>query len=230
MAKTINSVDTVMPQQPAARSVLRWAIGSSHGPRSSSWRLWGNKKGDIYVAVRSLSSTTKASFHRDGRCQVGFTDKYAATASRRFAVGSRHWEKWRLPADQVVRVLQVLVPYSELRRFTGRNDRDVTWLLAPPKGSVVVVSVFISAQGIELRVPSNTHAATVVGNVSTSTRTAWLVYARNPIDAAMAHLISDERAKLSRIPGATSWPLNTRAALWESRGDHDRHVLELACP
>jgi hypothetical protein len=226
---TDNSVNTALEQKSAAPSVLRWAIGSSHGPRSSAWRLWGNKKGDIYIAVRCLGSTTKASFHRDGNCQVGFTDNYAATASRRFAVKSRHWEKWRLPADQIVRVLQVLVPYSELRPFTDRNDRDITWLPLPPEGSVAVVSIFISAQGADFSLPTSAHATSIVGNVRTSIRTAWIVYAHNSLDAVMAKLINDERAKLKQILGVASWPLNTRAALWESREDHDRHVLELAC-
>jgi hypothetical protein len=220
---------SAMPQkEPIARNVLRWAIGSPHELRSSNWRLWGNKKGDFYVAVRSLGAITKASFHRDGKCQVGFTQGYEATAAQLYAVKSRHWEKWQLPADQVVRVLQILVPHSELRSFTDRIDDDITWLPTPPEGSVAVISIFISTQGIEVSAPNSTHAAMVVGNIRTSTRTAWLVYAHHPIDATMATVISDEHAKLERIPGAGSWPLNTRAAVWESRKDHDYHVLELA--
>jgi hypothetical protein len=222
-------VNTASQHEAAARRVLRWAIGSSDGPRSSAWRLWGNKKGDIYVAVRSLGSTTKASFHRDGRCQVGFTNEYAETASRRFAVQSRHWEKWRLPNDQVVRVLQVLVPHSELRSFTDRNPCDVTWLPTPPKGSVAVVSIFLTAQGIELPLPGGAHTAIIVGNVRTSIRTAWVVYTHHPMDAALVKLVDDERTKLTCDPRAASLPLGTRAALWESKRDHDRHVLELAC-
>jgi len=93
------SRSTMPHSQNPARHVIRWAIGSADGPRSSLWRMWGNKKGDIYVAVRSLGAITKASFHRDGSCQVGFTEPYAATASRRFGVTSRHWDRWQLPAD-----------------------------------------------------------------------------------------------------------------------------------
>ena len=220
-----------MPQrEPAARNVFRWAIGSPDGPRSSAWRLWGNKKGDIYVAVRCLGGIVKASFHRDGKCQVGFTDNYAGTASRRFAVKSRHWETWRLPVKPVVRILQILVPHSELRPFSHRNDRDITWLPTPPEGSVSVVSIFVSAQGIKLAAPNGAPPETVVGNVRTSSRTAWLVYAHNPIDAATAKFLDDERMKLRGNPEAATWPPCTRAAMWDSREDHDRHVLELACP
>ena len=221
-------MDGIIEIEPRGNAI-RWAVGSPSGLRSSTWRLWGDKKGDIYVAVRILVGMTKVSFHRDGRCQVGFTDNYAATAARLFGVPSRHWEKWRLPADPVVRVLQVLVPHSELRSFADRNPRDITWLPTPPEGSVAVVSIIVSAQGSELQLRSGAHPVIAIGNLQASTRTTWVVYAHNPIDAAMATLIAGERAKLERIRGAASWPLGTRVTLWESREDHDRHVLELAC-
>jgi hypothetical protein len=80
-----------------------------------------------------------------------------------------------------------------------------------------------------LSLPGGAHDPIVVGSVPTSTRTAWLVYAHNPIDAAMAKLIDAERAKLKRLPGAENPPRGTRAALWEHKDGHDRHVLELAC-
>jgi hypothetical protein len=222
-------VDALSCHLPVTGSVLRWAIGSSDGPRSSAWRLWGNKKGDIYIANRSLGDMIKASFHRDGKCQVGFTSEYAPTAAQRFGCILRHWEKWVLPSEPVVRILQVLIPHSELRSFTTPDDREITWLPVPPEGSIAVVSVFVTTPGIERLLPSADHPAIVVGKVPTCARTAWLVYANNPLDAASAKLVDEERTKLKQIPGAQSVPPGTRAAVWESRQDHDRHVLELAC-
>lgn len=222
--KAMNRIIEIEPRG----NVIRWAVGSPSGLRSSTWRLWGNKKGDIYAAVRDLGGRAKASFHRDGKCHVGFTGNYAPTAARRFGVASRHWQKWRLPADPVVRVLQVLVPDSELRSFAERNPRDITWLPTPPEGSVAVVSIFVSAQGNELPLRRVDHSVIAIGNLQVSTRTAWVVYAHNPIDATMATLIASERAKLTCIPGAARWPRGTRATLWESREDHNRHALELA--
>src|SRR5262245_31477213 len=132
------------------RQKIRWAIGSSDGPRSTTWVLWENKKGDIYVATRSLGGTIKASFHRDGKCHFGFTSEYEATASRRFGVSKRLFEKWQLPDDPVVRVLQILVPHSELRAFADRHPTDdVTWLPMPSEGSMGVVSIFISSLMID---------------------------------------------------------------------------------
>jgi hypothetical protein len=223
-------MSTVPPHELAARSKLRWAIGSLDGPRSSAWFLSGKRKGDFYVAVPSLGGIAKASFHKDGRCQVGFANEYQATASQRFGVTSRHWQRWQVPAAPMVRVLQIIVPHAELHSFVDRNPHEVTWLPMPPEGSVAVVSIFVSAPGVEPPSPRGAHGPLVVGTVPTSIRTAWVVYTHHPPDAALAQLISDERAKLQRIPGAASWPPGTRAALWDSRPDHDRHVLELACP
>ena len=119
-----------MTTKPAT---IHWAIGSPDGPRSSAWFLSGNKKGDIYVSVRSLGGTIKASFHKDGRCHFGFTREYAPISSRRFAVPSRHQETWQLPTGQGVRILQVCVPHSELRSFVGRNPHKITGCQRRPK-------------------------------------------------------------------------------------------------
>jgi len=225
----ITAASSIPQREPTARNVIRWAIGSSDGLRSSTWRLWGNNKGDIYVAPRSLCGVTKASFHRDGRCQVGFTENYATTASRRFGVQSRHWQKWRLPNEPLVRVLQILVPHSELRSFPERKPRNITWLPAPPEGSLGVISIFVTALANNLPLPNGADMPILVGKLPTFTRVAWVVYGHHPVDHALEKRVDQERAKLKHLPGVATLPLNARAALWEDREDHDRHVLELAC-
>jgi hypothetical protein len=181
----------------AGLKVVRWAVGAPGEPRSSAWRLWGNKKGDIYAAVRSLGGITKASFHRDGRCQVGFADTYV-----------------------------------ELRPFVDANPQQesIVWLPVPPEGSVGVLSVFRCIGDVTLPLPTSPDDAIVFGRIRASApRTAWLVYARHRPDAALAETIEKERTRLKGTLGADRVPAGTRASLWESRADHDRHVLELAC-
>jgi len=160
--------------------------------------------------------------------QIGFTEEYAPTAIRRFTSPSgRHWETWRLPADPVVRILQVIVPHSDLRSFIDRNPSpDLLWLPTPPEGSVAVVSIFVTTQATVLQLSSCPPGTIVVGKVPTSIRTAWLVYTHTPIDAAMAKVIDSLRAQLTR---AVSLPSGTRRVVWNSKEDHDRQVLELAC-
>ncbi len=99
----------------------------------------------------------------------------------------------------------------------------------PEKRGIVDRTTFVTLQGLKLSLPTAARDAIVVGSVRTSIRTAWLVYAHNPIDAAMAALIDAERAKLKRIPGADHWH-RENARRCRSLGETiDRHVLELAC-
>lgn len=209
-------------------NVLRWAIGSPDGLRSSTWRIWGNAKGDIYVAVRCLGSVMKASFHRDGKCHLGFTEEYAKRAARGIENASRHWEKWKLPAAPVTRGLRILVPHAELRRFAGHDDGAVVWLRPPDPGSIGTISIIFAPSQTNLELPADLPSARVVGLVSTGLRDAWVLYAHSVPDATWTRVIATERAKLAALPRPTTISPNMRAVVWDSRPDHDRHALELA--
>ena len=75
--------DTVIECEDAQDRAIRWAVGSIDGSRGATWRLWGDKKGDVYVAARSITGLVKASFHRDRKCHLGFTcGYYIASLSR----------------------------------------------------------------------------------------------------------------------------------------------------
>lgn len=210
-----------------SKRILRWAIGSREGPRSSVWRLWGNKKGDIYVAVRELGGIIKASFHRDGKCHVGFTSEFADEAKKRFGVTKRHWETWTLPAEHCVRVVQILIPGTELRIFTDRDGGDVTWLVPPDPNSIGTVSVVLvrGSWTIELDDSLQEH---FVGEVQTGTCSTLVFYAQTPMDNTLAQKIGAARASLGKLPVDYSVPSGTQVVFWDSRPDHDRHVLELA--
>ena len=211
------------------RSILRWAIRSPGGARSSGWRIWGMLEGDIYVAVRSLGGVIKASLHRDGRCYLGFTRGYAATAAARFGTQVRHWETWQLSMGKVALVFQILVTRDELRHFVGRDDAKLTWLAPPPVGCIAVVSIFLAPSPIELA-PETCSSASLVGTVRTKLRNAWVFYANRSIDAILRQTITAEQARRSRLfkPGALK--PGTRAVLWQSRTDDGcRQLLEIAC-
>src|SRR5688572_6774902 len=106
---------------------IRWAVGSSDGFRSSTWRFWGNKKGDCYMSVRVLGGTFKMSFHGDRRCHSAFTTEYVQRVS---LARSRFMDQWTLPDEMIVKGLQVLTPVSELRVFEEDNEKLMKWL--PP--------------------------------------------------------------------------------------------------
>ncbi len=210
------------------RSILRWAVGTPDGLRSSVWRIWGNVKGDVYVAVRSLGGITKVSFHRDGKCQVGFTSEYAPTAASRFQTQTRHWETWRLPTQPVARVLRILIPGAELRRFAGHDTGTVVWLPSPAPGLVSTISVMLAPPDLTLELPDELPSARIIGTVHTRLRTAWAFSADSAPDPAWARAIDTERAKLAALPRPAIVSPGLRATVWHSRADHDRNVLELA--
>jgi len=61
---------------------LNFAVGSRDGPRSSVWRLWANKNGDVFVGCRAHASVNKLTFHASGRCHKAFTNEYWAKKFR----------------------------------------------------------------------------------------------------------------------------------------------------
>ena len=64
---------------PPKRSVVRFAVGSSTGPRSGVWRLWTSIAGrsDVYIAARTLGGVVKVGLHESGEWHHAFTTEYA---------------------------------------------------------------------------------------------------------------------------------------------------------
>ncbi len=220
-----NQIVTV---EPAKRRGIRWAVGSLTGLRSSTWRCWGHKSGDVYVAVRTLGGTMKTSLHRDGRCHSGFTRSFFdALLSSGRQPASRHMDRWTVPLDARTCALQVLVPAAELRVFEG-NETQTRWLPSPTLGSVMVVSVLVGphAQATE-DWPGAQAGTTPVGVMVSRTRVTWVVAHEEPLDAALAVRINEFRADLTQ-----RWPLrarsSVRALLAAVRDNGQRVIVELA--
>lgn len=211
-----------------AQKIYRLAIGSQHGRRSGTWRMWSNPKGDIYVAVRCLGGIYKASFHKDGKCQFGFTAQYADKAATRFGRQDRHLEKWRLPKYPIVRVLQILIPESELRESKMNDSKGITWLPMPPRETIGTISLYLTTPRDQLKLPEGAQDVWMIGNMNTLVRNGWITYAFTPLDQTLARLIEFEKKRLYSVSIVTEIPPGTRATLWDSKDSHDRHVLELA--
>jgi hypothetical protein len=208
---------------------VRLAIGSEKKCESSIWRIWSNKKGDIYVAVRILGGTYKMSLHKDGKCQFGFTAEFAREAEQRFEVKQRHLELWTLLEDNIVRAVQILVPASELRDIKIDKSKDITWLTAPPKGAIGTISVFICKSGETITIPCDAENQWIVSVLDTPLRQAVITYAFTYPDDSLTQLITYEKGRLTSLTKDKCFPHGTRATLWDSRKDHNRHFLELAC-
>jgi len=222
---------SIIEFEEAKRGGLRWAVGSFDGLRSSTWRLWGNKKGDIYISVRSLGGIIKTSLHRDGNCHTGFTSHYAGSGNSLAPTEkSRHWDEWRLSNDSVVRAMQIVVPSSELRRFKSNESEQMKWLPSPINGSASVVSIFIAQPEALKTWPEAEHGTKPLGIIWTNKRIMWAVYAENSIDDNTRSEIEKYRAKISGLPGAAKVHRNpgVRAILCGFKDNQDRFFIELA--
>lgn len=209
---------------------IRWAIGSSDGLRSSTWRFWGNKKGDFYLSVRSLGGTFKTSLHRDRRCQTGFTKEYATrTALER----GRHFDRWELPDELLTTAFQVVTPARELSRFRASDKQPMKWLPIAPPGSASIVTVFVatpkylSEKGEPY--PGARKGAELVGLAATRNRSVFLVHSQQLFQENLALDIEQYRRRLADSMAANGTAESeSRAVLFCGDGAETRYVVEVA--
>lgn len=176
------------------RDGIRWAVGEPSGRRSSTWRLWGDKKGDAYLAMRSLGGQLKVSIHRDRRCSVGFTKEFEQVARKRFGEASRHWKRWILPAAAVARVVQLVIPNVELSPFRAIDRSPMAWIPAPGVGRAVVFSVFVAEPPNAFNWQSPETSGKLLGTMLSPTRLTWLVYGEQELDSSIQSVIETVRA------------------------------------
>ena len=58
---------------------------------------------------------------------------------------------------------------------------------------------------------------------------AWITDAFTYPDDQLTKLIEFERTRWNTVLENTAVPPGTRASLWDSKNDHNRHVLEFSC-
>ncbi len=233
--KTIQLIpiaDKLLQIEQISGTGIRWAVGQPNGPRGSTWRLWGNKKGDVYLAARNLGGQIKVSFHRDRRCHVGFTSEYAETAKSRFGFASRHWHRWVLPDGPTARAMQIVLPHSELRHFPSVESNEMKWLPAPSLDHVLVVTIFIAEPGAVETWPAAEQGALPLAFFKSSNRIAWVVFRENKIDCESKKYIKGARLKMQELPidQEVQKDRSLRGVILGNKGENDNFFLELAGP
>lgn len=183
----------------ASHEAIRFAVGSINERRSSTWRLWGNKKGDTYLSMRSLGGQLKASIHKDRKCQVGFTKVYESVAMERFGATNRHWERWVLPEGNVVRAIQILIPDSELEIFSTQEKDSTLWIPSPGAGRATVFSVFIAEPPNSYQWDNPEKDGHLLGSMIGRTRSTWLVHKNQTLDASAIQMIEKWRKQAFSI-------------------------------
>ena len=175
---------------------IRWAVGEQAGRRSSTFRFWGNKKGDFYLSARSLGGSLKTSLHRDGRCHTGFTSDYAA----KHAIVARHMDRWEVPLDRLVKAVQVMVADTDLAAFPSDDKDPMRWLRAPRPGNIAIVGIVIlptiQAGSLGNSWPGAEVGTEPVGLIATSKRTAFVLHWENALEGQQE---SDLRGLRERV-------------------------------
>jgi hypothetical protein len=131
-----------------------------------------------------MGGVFKTSFHRDGNCLAGFTREYLASQRQKgSSVSRRFLDEWALDTSPQVRAFQILIPSSELRSFSTRNEEQMKWLPGTPPGYGTTVSLFIAHKDVgDDDWPGARFGSEPIGIIGTKSRLAWLVAKAHPLD------------------------------------------------
>lgn len=201
------------------------------GKRGSTWRFWGNKKGDFYLSVRTLGGILKTSFHRDRRCHTGFTSTYA---NENKLEGSWHIDRWEIPDEPFVKALQVVTPVGELEEYKSAEATPMKWLPIPPTGFVSVVTIALIrpdyVPAVDEPWPGAAYGTQPIGVAITKLRSAFLVCSQNPMDEAMKRDIEGYRERIiySGLQKGLAQKPGLRAILIGQQAEGNRFLIEMA--
>jgi hypothetical protein len=144
---------------PITSGPVRFAVGPPNGITSNSWRCWGEKKGDVYIACRDNFKECKVSLHASGRWRMGFTEEALKKHPNLLNENqNRAWEVWDKPPPQlpdVVIAYRLYFPTSELGVLPGQRHPDqwkrTVFIEAAPPGKMTAVTLFITIGHHELK-------------------------------------------------------------------------------
>lgn len=121
------------------KDTFYFAVGAEDGPRSSVWRVWWSKEGDVYVAVRSLGGIIKASFHHTSNVRHIAFQKDFLKRFPLFNIGERtlyRWYRTHWPNLNVSLEGIIYIPADDLRRSAVdeklRKNGSIVWIEPPP--------------------------------------------------------------------------------------------------
>jgi hypothetical protein len=154
-----NYVDVKPLRSQSPGGVVRFAVGTPTGRRSSIYRLWTSKNSvDAYLAVRVVAGTQKISFHmKTGSWSHSFV---SAEKARPYvgASGTRHIDIWRRPPDfapGVTRAYTIIVPGTELRdppREMPGDGGNVVYVPPPVTGGMIHFDLLLASPDSPTRI------------------------------------------------------------------------------
>jgi hypothetical protein len=130
--------------------IVRFAVGSRAGPRSSAWRIWSAKNStDVYLAARAIAGVQKISLHESGSWSYSYLSEEKAAPF--IAPGaSRHVDIWQRPPEfggGWRRGFAVIVPWTELRVWPEVEEGAIEFAPHPGHGHWAIIEIVFGAAG-----------------------------------------------------------------------------------
>ena len=162
---------------PIRYGPVRFAVVGNGGRRSNSWKIWPEKNGEIYVAIRETNPGFKVSLHKSGKQHIKMASEY--------------WGQWREPdiyaGPMVATSAKLVFPTWGMREDDKLSEQErEAWkgneieFDAPAEGKLLAVAVVVRAQGQALKQEGG----------KSETLALW----RRP-DGKEAHLVVSEEAE-----------------------------------
>ncbi len=146
---------------PTRKREVRFAVGLPNGLTSNSWKVWANKKGDIYIACRDSFKQARVSLHVSGRWRMGFTTEALKEDPSLLHPGeNRVWEVWDRPPrafPNTTIAFRLYFPTAELAVLPEQRPvdewREVIFIEpAPPgTGKLTALTLFVTDGDVEPR-------------------------------------------------------------------------------
>lgn len=112
---------------------------------SKIYRIWLNKKGDIYLSLRNIASRLKVSFHISGSWQISLTTEQYK--NDKLNLDNRHIKLWNKPEGnygEMTLAFRILIPHSELKENQKHTEKKINWIESENKNDATeIVIIFV---------------------------------------------------------------------------------------
>lgn len=197
---------------PEYTQVLRFAVGSTIGTRSRTWRLWvPRRKSDVYISSRRLGDSVKVSLHEPGPSRFALTGEWLSRTGFQAPEGrdprlAIEWERPRpRPPRQIARPFSIIVPWDEVLDRGVSETGQVVWVPPPPEGTCVHFDVVYTPAGAVVtgHPGARSMGTELVGDVQLDNRervfVTWLV--RPMEEATRRHVVKLRTARVLNADG-----------------------------
>ena len=162
---------------PIRHGPVRLAVVGTDGKKSNSWKIWMERNGEMYFAIRERNLGFKVSLHKRGKQHIKMASEY--------------WGQWREPdiyaGPMMATSAKLVFPTWGMREDDKLSEQErEAWngneieIDTPAEGKLLAVAVVVRAQGQALKQEGG----------KSETLALW----RRP-DGKEAHLIVSEEAE-----------------------------------